>query len=141
MEKLLVAIDGSAPSERAADHAIRLSAKYGMPVHFVTVFPEPLVYGEVEIYMTKDKAKKIQTDRGLEFLRPPLERARAAGVEPTSEVVFGDIAPTIVETGKAHGCAAIIIGTRGMGAIGNLLMGSVASKVVYLSDLPVTLIK
>ena len=92
MEKLLVAIDGSAPSERAADHAIRLSAKYGMPVHFVTVFPEPLVYGEVEIYMTKDKAKKIQTDRGLEFLRPPLERARAAGatryVEEAAVSVF-----------------------------------------------------
>jgi nucleotide-binding universal stress UspA family protein len=33
------------------------------------------------------------------------------------------------------------MGTRGMGAVPNLLLGSVASKVVHLVDIPVTLIK
>ena len=39
------------------------------------------------------------------------------------------------------GCDEIIMGTRGMGAIGNLVMGSVATKVVHLAGIPVTLVK
>jgi nucleotide-binding universal stress UspA family protein len=35
----------------------------------------------------------------------------------------------------------IAMGTRGMGTIGNLLMGSVATKVVHLASVPVTLVK
>ena len=38
-------------------------------------------------------------------------------------------------------CDAIIMGTRGMGALGNLVMGSIATKVVHLTRLPVTLVK
>lgn len=39
------------------------------------------------------------------------------------------------------GCDAIVMGTRGLGPIANLVMGSVATKVIYLVDVPVTLIK
>jgi nucleotide-binding universal stress UspA family protein len=33
------------------------------------------------------------------------------------------------------------MGTRGMGAIGNLVLGSVATKVIHLTEVPVTLVK
>ncbi len=33
------------------------------------------------------------------------------------------------------------MGTRGMGAVGSLVMGSVAQKVVHRSPVPVTLVK
>ncbi|MFN5167526.1 MAG: universal stress protein [Pseudomonadota bacterium] len=35
----------------------------------------------------------------------------------------------------------IVMGSRGMGALGNLAFGSVATKVVHLADVPVTLVK
>jgi nucleotide-binding universal stress UspA family protein len=35
----------------------------------------------------------------------------------------------------------IVMGTRGQGAVGNLLLGSVATKVIHLSKVPVTLVK
>jgi nucleotide-binding universal stress UspA family protein len=35
----------------------------------------------------------------------------------------------------------IIMGTRGAGAVANMLMGSVASKVLHLVDVPVLLVK
>jgi len=38
-------------------------------------------------------------------------------------------------------CAAIIMGTRGLGAVANLMIGSVATKVIHLVEVPVTLIK
>jgi nucleotide-binding universal stress UspA family protein len=38
-------------------------------------------------------------------------------------------------------CDGIVMGTRGMSAVGNLVMGSVATKVIHLTKLPVTLVK
>ena len=47
----------------------------------------------------------------------------------------------IVKRPEELNCDGIVMGTRGMGAIGNLVMGSVATKVVHLTKLPVTLVK
>lgn len=38
-------------------------------------------------------------------------------------------------------CESIVMGTRGMGTIGNLFLGSVATRVIHLARIPVTLIK
>lgn len=42
---------------------------------------------------------------------------------------------------KSEGVDVIVMGTRGMGALGNLALGSTATKVVHLADVPVTLVK
>jgi nucleotide-binding universal stress UspA family protein len=47
----------------------------------------------------------------------------------------------LVKYAEEKGCDGIIMGTRGLGPIGNLVMGSVATKVIHLTTLPVTLIK
>ena len=39
------------------------------------------------------------------------------------------------------GCDAIVMGTRGLGTVQTLLLGSTALKVLHLVDVPVTLIK
>ncbi len=59
----------------------------------------------------------------------------------TSEILVGSVAQAIVKRGEDLGCDGIVMGTRGMGAIGNLAMGSVATKVIHLTKLPVTLVK
>ena len=47
----------------------------------------------------------------------------------------------IADSAEREGCDAIVMGTRGMGSIGSLMLGSVATKVVHLTKLPVTLVK
>ncbi len=41
----------------------------------------------------------------------------------------------------AEGVDVIVMGTRGMGALANLALGSTATKVVHLAEVPVTLVK
>ena len=48
---------------------------------------------------------------------------------------------TIADCARDLQCDAIVMGTRGLGAIQTLLLGSVAVKVIHLADQPVTLIK
>jgi nucleotide-binding universal stress UspA family protein len=42
---------------------------------------------------------------------------------------------------KDSGADAIVMGTRGLGVVGGLVLGSIASKVVHLVKVPVTLVK
>jgi nucleotide-binding universal stress UspA family protein len=75
------------------------------------------------------------------LLAPAAEKVRAAGVPYTTQIEAGDAATTIARRADALQCEGIVMGTRGMGAIANLLLGSVAVKVVHLANLPVTLVK
>lgn len=77
----------------------------------------------------------------MDILKPAIQRLDAAGVSYQSEIFIGDTAPAIVDRAKELHCNGIVIGTRGLTAIANLVMGSVATKVVHLATVPVTHVK
>jgi len=53
----------------------------------------------------------------------------------------GQYGETIANYAKEKQCDRIVMGTRGLGAVGGLLLGSVARKVIHLADVPITLVK
>jgi nucleotide-binding universal stress UspA family protein len=61
----------------------------------------------------------------------------AAGIEHNAHILVGEVAPTIVEHAKRLSCQMTYMGTRGMTAISNLVLGSIAIKVLHLADVPV----
>jgi len=92
--------------------------------------------------LDEDKdVEELQKLHSMDILQPAIDAAKSAGVRFKSEVLAGSTAPTIVKRAEELDCIGIVMGTRGMGAIGNLVMGSVATKVVHLTKLPVTLVK
>ena len=54
---------------------------------------------------------------------------------------YGVIAIEIIRVAKERGVDQIAMGTRGMGAMGNLFLGSVAQGVIQQSPVPVLLVK
>jgi nucleotide-binding universal stress UspA family protein len=64
-----------------------------------------------------------------------------SGVRYTKEVLIGPIGPTIARHAERLGCDAIVMGRHGKSTIGDLLMGSVATKVLHLTRLPVLLVR
>jgi len=142
MRKLLVAIDGSDNARRALDYALALAKEHGrLSLHLITVHPEPVVYGEIQVYVTKEKMEALQIAHCQDIMQPAVRAAEAAGVPFSSEILTGDTAPVIVKRADELKCDGIVMGTRGMGVIGSLVMGSVATKVVHLAHVPVTLVK
>jgi nucleotide-binding universal stress UspA family protein len=142
MRKLLVAIDGSDCAARALEHALSLAKKVeGAELHLVNVHPEPIVYGEIQVYMPLERMIELQRRQSEALLAPASDAARVAGVPHQVHVEHGEPAPVIARRADDLHCDGIIMGTRGMGAIGNLLLGSVAAKVVHLAKVPVTLVK
>ena len=79
----------------------------------------PVLYGEIAVYVPRDKMEKLQREHSEGVLARGEPILKSAGLPYEKEVM----------------------GTHGLTALGSMLMGSVATKVVHLSTIPVTLVK
>lgn len=139
--KILLAVDGSEHSIRAAHHVI--NAVKGCDRHEVMLLnvQEPVDAPEIRSHMTASEIEAMQETHGGDALMPVREVLDEAGVRYTPTVLIGPIAETIVQFAEDHKCDKIVMGTRGLGALGSALLGSVSQKVLQLTHLPVTLVK
>jgi len=141
MPKILLPYDGSANAGRALDWVIALYKDVPVELCLVYAHPEPALYGEIAVYVTQEKMEELQRAHSDDILKPAIDKLNAAHIPFTAEVLTGDTAQRIVKRAEELGCDGIVMGTRGRSAIGNLVLGSVANKVVHLTKLPVTLVK
>lgn len=142
MHKLLLPVDSSDNAIRAVQYAIGLAEECdSVAIHLVTAHEEPLLYGEIAVYVTPEKMAELQRLHSEEVIAAAEALLKEAGVRYTKEILVGDIPLVIARRAETLGCDAIVMGTRGGTAIGNLVMGSVATKVVHLAKVPVTLVK
>ena len=142
MRKLLVPFDGSENALRALQHAISM-ARQGGPtsLHVVNVYEEPDFHGEIEAFMPHARFVELARQRCEGRLDAAASVLDDAGVSYAKEVLVGQIAEAIAKRAEELGCEGIVMGTRGLSAIGNLVMGAVATKVVHFAHVPVTLVK
>jgi len=142
MYKILLPTDGSENALRAVHYAVSLARDHrAAALHLVTVQTDPIRYGEIAVYLDQEKLARALREQSETLLKPAEEVLRSAAVSYDKEILVGDVAPSIVRCAEELGCRVIVMGTRGMGALPNLMLGSVTTKVVHLTKLPVTLIK
>ena len=141
MQTLLLPLDGSTPSYNAVKHVISL-LRDGCSAHVHVLHVLPIVVPMDELQLTDyaliEKAQKKQAKRILDTACKLLDEA---GVEYTRHTETGPVSQTIAEHARKRHCDQIIMGTRGMGAFGNWVLGSTATQVAHLSEVPVTLVK
>ena len=101
----------------------------------------PDLEGAVAIYVSHEKMAELQREHSEGVLENGAAVLKEAGVAYTTEVLIGHVGAVIAQCADDRQCDMIIMGTRGMGAIGNLLMGSVSTRVVHFAHVPVTLVK
>ena len=141
MKTLLVPIDGSENSLRALDFAASQGKHSPVILHLLNVEPPLNDYGMVGAHLSRQQHGKMMKERAVAILKRATARASLPQVECRTHVVIGDVATTIAAAARRLKCDSIVMGTRGMGRLANLLLGSVASKVVHLARVPVTLVK
>lgn len=142
MLKILVPIDGSDNALRAARHvASRESTCRDAGEIFLLNVQPPVASGVVRMFLSPADLKGYYQEEGEKVLSAAREIMEQAGVTFQSEVRVGELGETISRYAREKGCGLIAMGTRGLGAVGNMLLGSVATKVISLSDMPVLLIK
>ena len=142
MKKVLVPFDGSESAKRALAYLADLAKQLpDLEVHLLNVQGHPIMYGdyvagpmlETLVSAAQEHARKINA-KGLEFLKD-------YDLRVTAHEQLGDTVGEIVKAVGVLGCDAVAMGTRGMSSFSNLVMGSVATRVVHEVSVPVLLIK
>ena len=139
MAKILIPVDGSESSKRAVQFVLKRTRERP-DVHLLNA-QLPIRGDEVMVGAVKEAIEQIHASAAEQALRPAQALLEAAGVQYTKRTVVGDIAESIAAYAKEQRVDEIVMGTRGLSAIKNLVLGSVASKVIHLVETPVTLIK
>lgn len=136
-QRLLLATDLSAASERAVDEAIRMAVESGaMLVILSVVDPRRLrLPGGRFLWRIDQERERIETGT-----RMVVDRARAAGARATYLVWEGDPAEVILAASEAEDVDVVILGSHRRGALGRLVLGSMSTKVSEQARCPVLVV-
>ncbi len=142
--KILLAVDGSKPSLDAArlvvEHADWLREK--PQIELVTVhLPVPPLGRLGAAGGPKADIERYYREEGEAQLAPSKKLLDKSGLAYEAKVLIGPVAETIAKHAKSAHCDIICIGTHGRTGIAGALIGSTASKVLHISDVPVLLAK
>jgi len=141
--KILLAVDGSKYSLDAVNCLIEHADWYREKpvVELVTVhLPVPRL-PRMSYVVGKAQIQRYYQEEGEACLAAAKKKLAAAGIEFNPHILVGQVADTLVEHAKKTRCDVIFIGTHGRTAAGNLLLGSIATKVLHLATVPVLLVK
>jgi nucleotide-binding universal stress UspA family protein len=137
----LVPVDGSPDALRALAHALsELRDRPGAQVHVLNVQPPPIHPWPGKL-VSPDVIEEELRREGEMIVQAADAAASDSGIRCTRHVRIGQTAHEIAACAVEQHCDAIVMGTRGLGRVAGLVLGSVASKVVHLATLPVTLVK
>ncbi|MEJ2684822.1 MAG: universal stress protein, partial [Candidatus Sulfobium sp.] len=138
MKKILVAHDGSKPSEKAMRRAFEIAGKFGSSVTIVSVIPDFYLADIMET----DRARIVRTL--TDDAKKMLERikSRHQGSHPLKTVLKkGNPAEVVIEEARKMKASLIITGSHGRHGAQKFLLGSVSSKIVDHADCSVLVVK
>ena len=140
--KLLIAIDGSETALRALHYVVDHPDFFGDNAELLLVFVHlPVPSSRVKAIVGNDVIEQYYKDESEEALGPTRGLLAGKAYRVTERLIVGQPAAEIIATAQGNGCDLIVMGTQGRSAFGNLIMGSVAMRVIANSTVPVLSIR
>jgi nucleotide-binding universal stress UspA family protein len=137
-KRILIAYDGSEHAQRAAELAGEMARLQKKPELWLICAMDPIPIELGNPYIAGLTAEYTRISQ--EFLKQA-KGLIGKGVDVHEETLFGSPAESILEASKKHECDLIIMGTRGLGGLKGLLLGSQIQKVISVSPVPVLAVK
>lgn len=141
INKILVAVDGSEHADKAVQFAAETAKHHGAELHIIHVISTPVKMPEdLKKYMESEGLQdaayyKAYRHVGEEVLSRARNDAASAGVENVEcHLEEGDAAQEIVNFANRGSFEMIVLGSRGLGKIKGLVLGSVSTKVCHTAD-------
>lgn len=139
--KILLAVDGSPISTRAAKHAIKLMRLLAEPAELVLFHADPPLLQAAAVKLGVEAVHRYHTENSRFATRTAHAALTRAKVPFTEMLVVAEPAEAIIRQAKKGRFDLIVMGSHGRGALQGLLLGSVAGKVIAHCDTPVTVVR
>lgn len=145
-KKILVAIDGSPQSDKAAEEAVRLAAQSGTKlrsqIYAVLVLPSLKPPSFTDFFPAKPPTEEPDWQEKRDRLFYVVEKsASEAGVTLESLILYGDPAEELMYFAKEKNCDVIVIGSSGKGMVKRTVLGSVSTKVALQAQCSVYIVR
>ncbi len=137
-KNMLLAIDGSEHSKRAANEAIKIASlcsdcKIGL------VYVADFTKAKNEVLHSQDR-EELERSRRKKLL-PVEDLLKSNGLIFDVKILHGEPGPAIVEYANKEKFDLVIIGSRGLNSLQEMVLGSVSHKVVKRVNCPVLIVK
>lgn len=136
-QKILLAADGSEHSLRAAEKAIGLAEQGNSELHLLYVLNENDTKSEV---LHNWNAMNI-TERRKAVIEPIESLLEHSGIAYETEILRGEPGPEIVHYANKHHFDLVVLGSRGLNRLQELVLGSVSHKVAKRANCSVLIVK
>lgn len=136
--RILLAVDGSENSIRATDEAVKIASL--IPTSKIEV-----IY-VADITKVKNEVLHAQGKEELDYARrkrfsPIEEKIKSENVNYELKILHGYPGPTIIEYANEEKVDLVVIGSRGLNTLQEMVLGSVSHKVVKKVNCPVLVVK
>ncbi|SHJ31317.1 Nucleotide-binding universal stress protein, UspA family [Malonomonas rubra DSM 5091] len=134
-KKIIVAIDGSPASDKAAEEAVRLTRatsgeRFSSTLYAVIVLPAQDAPALTDLSLAP---KRTRGDDWAEKQRRIFyvvdKAAEEAGVNLRKEVIYGEVDEALLKFAEEEECDLIVIGASGRGRLSRMLRSSISTKV------------
>ena len=141
MTRILIAIDGSEPSEKALDFAFDRHADADL-VAISVLDPTAYVQGSADLILPDTESWREDAEAAVQStLDAAVDRAETHGLDLATDLVYGAPARSVVEYAEDNDIDQIIVGSHGRDGVSRVLLGSVAETIVRRSSVPVTVVR
>jgi nucleotide-binding universal stress UspA family protein len=130
-ERILLPTDGSEDAIRATEAASDLARRCGAELHVVHVWHDVRGFAH-------DFVKRELRRQGQDILDEQVEKIRASGGDVTKAYLRkGRTSNEVIALCKEIDAGLLVVGSRGLGTVRRLLMGSQSEEIVHHAQVPV----
>lgn len=142
-KKILVAVDNSVHSKKVVETGADLAAKYGAELILLNTYyiPERFNAHESSHYVYLRKIEENMIKHGNDLLATIKAELEAKNLKVNTIFEKGPAGPVIVSKSRDEACDLVLVGTRGLGNVTSLIIGSVSNYVIHHAECPVLLVK
>jgi len=143
-ERIFVTTDGSVLGNAALPYAANLARQYAAPLTLAYVAPDP--YSHLALLGPYTTSYTLEYERGLEDGQQILDTAvRLLGGQDVKTLLLDgraqDVADCLIQAATDNGAQLIVMSSHGHGGLVQLLLGSVAARVLHQAAIPVMVVR
>lgn len=138
VNRILLPVDGSGPSDAAADMAIGLAKDNDATIVLLHVRrPVPIGLGQPNADNVLDILTK-GAEAIMDHYRAKLDKANVAH---SDLVIGGDVGEVVENVARSEKCDMVVMGSKGKSDLEGLILGSATHKVLHTVPVPVLVVK